>query len=230
MAGKTTDDARAHGFDRAGRRGHHQTRLEEIANAGTHYLALVASLVGLPFLVIASVLRGDAWQIVGATVFGIALVLLYAASTVYHALPVSRAKEVWRLLDHSAIYLVIAASYTPFALGVLRGPVGWSILATVWALAIAGILFKTKLGFRFPRASTALYLAMGWMGVLAAGPLVENLDTAGVSWLVAGGLSYTFGVVFFAWEGLLFAHALWHVFVVVGSLCHYVAVLGYAIA
>jgi len=203
-----------------------QTRAEEIANSITHGLALLASVCAVPFLIMADARRHDPWQLVGGAVFGVSLVLLYGASTVYHALPQSRAKEIWRLLDHSAIYLVIAGTYTPFTLGALRGPWGWSLLAVAWTLAAAGIVFKSTIGFRFPHLSTGIYLLMGWMSVLAAGPMLAHVDTSGIAWLVAGGLSYTLGVVFFAWEGLFFGHTVWHLFVAAGSTCHFVAVLG----
>lgn len=208
--------------------GRQQTRAEEVANAITHGAALLASVFALPFLIAVDAQRHDPWQIVGGVIFGVSLVLLYAASTVYHALPESRAKQVWRVLDHSAIYLVIAGTYTPFTLGALRGPWGWSLLGLVWTLAAAGIVFKSTLGFRFPHLSTGVYLLMGWMGVLAAGPMLAHVDTSGITWLVAGGLSYTLGVVFFAWEGLLFGHTIWHLFVAAGSTCHFVAVIGSA--
>ncbi|MBI5506804.1 MAG: hemolysin III family protein [Deltaproteobacteria bacterium] len=208
--------------------GRQQTRAEEVANSITHGVALLASLLALPILIVVDARRHDPWQIVGGVIFGVSLVLLYAASTVYHALPESRAKEVWRVLDHSAIYLVIAGTYTPFTLGALRGPWGWSLLALVWTLAAAGIVFKSTLGFRFPHLSTGVYLLMGWMGVLAAGPMLAHVDTSGIAWLVAGGLSYTLGVVFFAWEGLLFGHTIWHLFVAAGSTCHFVAVISSA--
>lgn len=208
--------------------GREHTSEEELAAAIASAVSLGASLVGFALLVAASIVRDDPWQIVGSAVFGASLVALYAASTVYHALPVSRAKDFWRLLDHSAIYLVIAGTYTPFALGALRGPWGWSLLATVWTLAIAGIVVKSRYGFAFPRLSTGVYLAMGWMGVLAAQPVVTHVDPVGIVWLVAGGLSYTLGVVFFVWEELLFAHTIWHLFVAAGSACHFFAVIGHA--
>ena len=208
--------------------GRAQTRTEEIANAITHGMALLASLFAVPFLIMVDAGRHDPWQIVGGAIFGVSLVLLYCASTVYHALPTSRAKEIWRVLDHSAIYLVIAGTYTPFALGALRGPWGWSLLAVAWTLAAAGIIFKTTVGFRFPHLSTGVYLLMGWMGVLVAGPVLRHVDSTGVAWLVAGGLSYTLGVVFFAWESLVFGHTVWHLFVAAGSACHFFAVLGSA--
>ena len=208
-----------------------QTLGEEIANAVTHGAGLVASLAALPVLILAALNQQDVWQIVGGTVFGVTLVLLYLASTVYHALPLrrSRAKRVLRVLDHSAIYLLIAGTYTPFTLGALRGPWGWALLGTIWGLALFGILAKFTLGFRFPRLSTALYIAMGWLVVVALHPLATRVSPAGLAWLVAGGLCYTGGVIFYATDTRIrYGHALWHLFVLAGSVCHFVAVLGHA--
>jgi hemolysin III len=206
-----------------------QTPREELANSVIHGAALVASIAALPVLVLSAAARRDVWQIVGGAVFGVTLVLLYLASTLYHALPVSPAKRVLRVLDHTAIYLLIAGTYTPFTLGALRGPWGWALLGTIWALALFGILAKCTVGFRFPRLSTVLYLAMGWLVVVGLQPLVTHVSPAGVAWLVAGGLCYTGGVVFYATDGRLrYGHALWHVFVLAGSVCHFVAVLRHA--
>jgi hemolysin III len=156
-------------------------------------------------------------------------VLLYSASTLYHALPVGGAKRVFRVLDHSAIYLLIAGTYTPFTLGALRGPWGWALLGTIWTLAVFGILAKSTLGFRFPQLSTVLYLAMGWLVLIAIRPLVVHVSPAGLVWLFAGGVCYTAGVAFYATDTRLrYGHALWHVFVVAGSACHVAAVLWYA--
>jgi hemolysin III len=201
---------------------------EEIANSVTHGVALAASIAALPLLIVAAAARGDPWQIVGGSIFGATLILLYAASTLYHALPHSRAKRVFRVLDHSAIYLLIAGTYTPFALGALRGAWGWALFGSVWTLAVLGITAKATLGFRFPRLSAAVYVAMGWLAVVAIRPLSNELGLAGIMWLIAGGLCYTAGVVFFAWERLRYGHMVWHIFVTAGSVCHFFAVLWYA--
>ena len=201
---------------------------EEIANSVTHGVAALASVAALPILLAVTIARGDPWQIVGGAIFGATLILLYTASTLYHALTHSGAKRVFRVLDHSAIYLLIAGTYTPFALGALRGPWGWSLLGAVWALAALGITAKATLGFRFPRLSTAIYIGMGWLGVIAFRPLMAHIGTAGIMWLVAGGLCYTAGVIFFAWERLRYGHMVWHLFVAAGSVCHFFAVLWYA--
>jgi hemolysin III len=209
-------------------RGRQPSLGEEIASSVTHGVALLASIAALLLLIVVGVARGDAWQVVGGSIFGATLIVLYAASTLYHALPHPRAKHVFRILDHSAIYLLIAGTYTPFALGALRGPWGWSLLALVWALAVLGIIAKSTMGFRFPRLSTAIYLLMGWLSLVAIKPLATHLGPAGMAWLLAGGLAYTAGVVFFAWERLRYSHMVWHLFVAAGSVCHFCAVLWYA--
>ncbi len=207
-----------------------QSLSEEIANSVTHGVGLLASLAALPLIILAAAGRRDPWQLVGGAVFGITLVLLYLASTLYHALPVCRAKRVLRLLDHAAIYLLIAGTYTPFTLGVLRGRWGWALLGTIWALALLGIAAKCMVGFRFPRLSTMLYLAMGWLIVIALHPLVSRISPGGLALLAAGGLCYTGGVVFYATDGRLrYGHALWHLCVIAGSVCHFLAVLWYAV-
>jgi hemolysin III len=181
-------------------------------------------------LVAGALARQDPWQVVGGAVFGAMLVLVYAASTVYHALPPSRHKALWRVIDHSAIYLLIAGTYTPFTLGALRGPWGWGLLVAIWGLAMGGIVFKMTLGFRFPKTSAAFYLVMGWLVVIAIEPLTTHVQRQGVYWLLAGGLCYTLGVVFFSWHRLRYAHLVWHLFVLGGSVCHFFAVLLYAAA
>ena len=202
---------------------------EEIANSIIHGMALLASLAALPILIVAGAVRNDPWQLVGGAVFGATLVLLYSASTLYHAMPASPTKRVLRVVDHSAIYFLIAGSYTPFMLGALRGPVGWTFLVTIWALAVLGIAAKSLYGFRYPHVSTAFYLAMGWLIVLALRPLMTHVSPAGLAWLFAGGLCYTLGVVFYATDGRVrYGHAIWHGFVAAGSVCHFCAVLWYA--
>lgn len=199
---------------------------ETIANSVTHGVGLAASLIALPLVIFASLKRGDPLQVVGAAVFGLSLVLLYGASTVYHSFPRSSATRVLRMIDHSAIYLLIAGSYTPFALGPLRGPWGWALLAAVWAMALIGIALKSIHGFVRPGLSTTLYIAMGWLSIVAVRPLITHVGAAGFWWLLAGGLCYTGGVVFYATDTRLrYGHAVWHVFVLAGSTCHFFAVL-----
>ena len=203
---------------------------EEIASSVTHGVGLAGSIVALPFLILAAARDGDAWRVTSAAIFGSSLIILYAASTLYHALPYSlaRAKHVFRVIDHSAIYFLIAGTYTPFLLGPLRGPWGWSLFIVIWLLAVAGIVMKSTLGIRWVRASTIVYLLMGWIGIVAVKPLLDRVSPAGLVWLLAGGLAYTAGVVFYAWDRLRYGHAVWHLFVATGSLCHVVAVLRYA--
>ncbi len=206
-----------------------QTLGEEIANSISHGVALLAALAGVPFLLV-SVSHLAAANIVGAAVFGATMILLYLTSTLYHALPMGRAKQVFMKLDHGAIYLFIAGSYTPFALGALGGPWGWTLFGLVWGMAALGITLKAFDRLSHPWLSTGLYLAMGWIVLIAAVPLVERVPTAGVTLLVAGGLAYTVGVVFFLLDNKVrYAHAIWHAFVAAGTGLHFFAVLGYAV-
>jgi hemolysin III len=206
-----------------------QTRGEEIANSVSHAVALLAAAIAVPFLIVAAARHGGAANVVGASVFATTMLLLYGTSTLYHALPDSRAKRVFMKLDHGAIYLFIAGSYTPFALGVLGGPWGWTLFGLVWGMAAMGVTLKAFDRLSHPLLSTGLYLAMGWLVLIAAVPLVERVPVPGLALLVAGGLAYTGGVVFFLLDSRFrFAHAVWHVFVVAGTAFHYFAVLGYA--
>ena len=206
-----------------------QSRGEELANSLSHGLGLIAALVATPFLVLQAVRQGDAAFMVGASVFAATMVLLYLASTLYHALPVGRAKRVFRVIEHSAIFLLIAGTYTPFTLGVLRGTWGWSLLGVVWGIAVAGVVLKALNRLTHPIITTSLYLLMGWLIVIAAEPLSERVPASGLLWLVAGGLAYTIGVFFFALDSRLrYGHFIWHLFVMAGTACHYFAVFWYA--
>lgn len=202
---------------------------EEIANSVSHGIGLLLSLIVLPVLILAALRQGSASALVGATVFAVSLVVLYCASTIYHALPPNRAKQFFRLLDHVAIFLLIAGTYTPFTLGVLRGPLGWTLLALVWGMAILGITLKVVWGFRYKAVSTGMYLAMGWMAVIAVQEVWLRMPVSGIKWLLAGGLAYTVGVVFFVAERMRYNHLAWHLFVLISSTCHTCAVLWYAI-
>lgn len=197
---------------------------DEVANAITHGLGVLLSVGGGAVLITLAAFTGDPWTIVGASVFVGTLVLLYASSTLYHAIPFDRAKAWLKTLDHCAIYGLIAGTYTPFLIGGLRGPWGWSLLVTIWGLAVAGVVFKLFYIGRFKLLSTLIYVAMGWLVVVATGPMREALPGTTLAWLVAGGLAYTAGVVFYLakWR---FAHAVWHGFVLAGSVCHFAAVL-----
>ena len=202
---------------------------EEIANSVSHAIAMLAALAATPVLIMTAAQRGGAADIVGASVFAATMVLLYLASTLYHALPGSRAKRVFQILDHAAIFLLIAGTYTPFTLGALRGTWGWTLFGLVWSLALIGIVLKVVYGVRQPRLSTLLYLAMGWLVVIAIKPLLLNVSTDGLLWLLAGGVAYTSGVAFFATgERIRYGHFIWHLFVIAGTSCHFVAVWLYA--
>lgn len=205
-----------------------QTPREELANSLSHGFGLAASLVAAPVLVASAATNGDAAFLVGSVVFAISLILLYLASTWYHTLPVGRRKEILRRFDHAAIYVLIAGSYTPFTLGALRGAWGWTLFGIIWSAALIGVFLKLFAGVRRERVSTAIYLLMGWLVVIAIVPLLENVPTAGVAWLAAGGLAYTGGVVFYVMRRLRYAHFIWHLFVLAGSTCHFFAVLWYA--
>lgn len=191
----------------------------------THAVGVAAGLIAIPWLVATAAGTGDPWRIVSGVIFGLSALLLFATSVAYHAATEPRTKSRLRRLDHSAIYLLIAGSYTPFTLGVLRGPWGWSLFGVVWGLALAGILAKTILGVRFRLASTLLYVGMGWVGVVAARPLMQALSGHELAWIAAGGLVYTAGVPFYLWKSKPYTHAVWHVFVLAGAACHFVAVL-----
>lgn len=204
-----------------------QSAGEEIANSVSHGVGFLAVLAATPFLVKGAIPHGVA-SIVGVSIFAATMAFLYLASTVYHAIPSSRAKRVFRVIDHGAIFLLIAGTYTPFTLGIMRGAWGWAILGTVWALALAGVIFKVVGGLRYPIAGTAIYLAMGWLAVVAILPLWERMPHAGLMWLVAGGVAYTGGVVFYAMKRVRYSHFLWHLCVLAGTTCHVFAVIGYA--
>jgi hemolysin III len=199
---------------------------EEWLNCAVHVVGIVASLVALPVLVMTARRTGDPWLLAGGLAFGLSALLMFSTSSLYHATTNPQARLRLRRVDHAAIYLLIAGTYTPFTLGVLRGGWGWSLAAVIWTLALLGIVFKTtSLGFRFHRTSVALYVAMGWLAVVAVKPLMRQLSTSELGWLVAGGLCYTLGVAFYVWKSRPYTHAIWHVFVLAGVACHFVTVL-----
>jgi len=206
-----------------------QSRAEEVANSVSHGIGLGAAMVGVPILIVDTARRADAALIVGVSVFCATVLILYLASAIYHALPAGQVKRVFRVLDHSSIFLLIAGTYAPFTLGVLRGPWGWTLFGVLWGLAIVGVMSKIIGGTSHPILSTALYLVMGWLVVVAVDPLVTRMPLAGLLWLLAGGGCYTAGVVFFALDSRLrYGHLIWHLFVLSGTVCHYLAVLWYA--
>lgn len=201
---------------------------EEIANSISHGLGLLLAIIGLPVLIINALHSSDATAVTGAVVFGSSTIALYLASTLYHAVAHERLKSVLQRLDHAAIYLLIAGTYTPIALGVLHGTRGLILLGVIWSLALLGLGFKLVVGARFERASTALYLGMGWMALVVIRPLWQQMPTGGLILLFAGGAAYTLGVVFFMLhERLRYSHFIWHLFVLTGTGCHYVTVLRY---
>jgi hemolysin III len=201
---------------------------EEIANSLSHGAGLVAALVAMPFLIGHAARTGSGAFLLGANVFASTVLLLYLGSTLYHALPAGDAKHVFRVIEHSAIYLLIAGTYTPFTLGVLRGAWGWSLLALVWGLAAVGVILEVTGGLRHPGLSLVLYLGMGWLVVVAIQPLWLRMQPAGLAWLVAGGIAYTAGVGFYAAKRLRYGHLVWHLFVLAGTACHFMAVRFYA--
>jgi hemolysin III len=202
---------------------------EEIANSVSHGIGFLAAVVATPFLVVAAARRGGWLAVVGASLFAGTVIMLYLASAIYHALPSNKAKRVFRVIDHSAIFLLIAGTYTPFTLGVLRGVWGWTLFGIVWTLAVLGVALKATGGIRYPRLSTMLYVCMGWLALIAIRPLWVRVPVAGWAWLIAGGLAYTAGVAFYAAERVRYGHFVWHLFVLMGTVCHFFAVLWYAV-
>ncbi|MFA5699790.1 MAG: hemolysin III family protein [Desulfuromonas sp.] len=206
-----------------------QSRSEELANSISHGIALGAMLVGTPFLILNAVRQGEVGYIIGAAVFCATAILLYLSSTLYHALKPGKAKRVFRTIEHSAIFLLIAGTYTPFTLGVLGGAWGWTLFGLVWGLALVGVVLKAFKWLSNPIFSTSIYLLMGWLMIIAVKPLLARVPTPGLLWLLAGGLAYTVGVAFYATDSRLkFGHLIWHFFVMAGTACHYFAVLWYA--
>jgi hemolysin III len=201
---------------------------EELAHSLTHGAGLLLAIAALVLMIVFAAQKGSAIRVVSSTVYGVTLVVLYASSMFYHALPSGRGKRVFGILDHAAIFLLIAGTYTPFALVTLAGGWGWSLFAVIWGLAIGGIVLEAVSRGRMRRVQLLLYLVMGWGIVAAARPLVRELATGGLALLLAGGLAYTLGVVFFVWRRP-FHHAVWHIFVLAGSICHFFAVFLYVI-
>ena len=198
---------------------------EELANALTHGLGATLALAGGAVLITLAARYGDAWQLIGATVFGVCLLLLYVASTLYHAIQVPVAKARLKVFDHCAIYLLIAGTYTPFTLIGLRGELGWWLFAAIWTFAVAGVVFKLFFTGRFKLLSTLIYIAMGWLVLAAIVPVFRALDGWTFGWLLAGGACYTLGTFFYHRPSMRYSHAVWHMFVIAGSVCHYVSVM-----
>ena len=206
-----------------------QSTREEVANSISHGIALLVIILAVaPILLINAARSGSAGNVAGVGVFTLSLIMVYLASTVYHALPPGRGKQLFHALDHSAIFLLIAGTYTPFMLGVLKGGWGWTLLAIVWSMAIAGIALKVAARVNNTRFFVFLYLAMGWLALIAARTIIDRVPIAGLIWILAGGFAYTIGLVFFGLDRLRYNHFVWHIFVLVGSACHIFAVLWYA--
>jgi hemolysin III len=205
----------------------HQSRGEEIANSISHGLGVLMAIGATPFLILKAIPLGTI-AVVGASVFGATMIILYSASTLYHAFPHSRTKRVFQVLDHSSIFLLIAGTYTPFTLSVLQGTWGWTLFGIVWSLAIFGVILKSVGGAGTSRLSIALYLGMGWLAVAAVKPLWTSLSGWGLFWLLAGGIFYSAGVLFFAYDHRIrYGHFIWHLFVLAGTASHVVAILRY---
>lgn len=202
---------------------------EEIANSVSHGVGLLLAITGLVVLAVITGVGGDPWRIVGVSIFGATLVLLYGASTLYHSIPHARVQKLLQNIDHTAIYLLIAGTYTPVMLVNLRGPWGWSIFGVVWGLALLGIAFQYTHLHRMERIRVILYVIMGWTAVVAAVPMLSAIDPRGLALILAGGLAYTGGIGFYAWRRLPYHHAIWHVCVLAGSVCHFFAVLYYVV-
>ena len=201
---------------------------EEIANSVSHGVGFLAAAASAPVLVLSAVRHGGVARIAGASVFAATMVLLFLTSALYHSLPRNRAKRVFQVLDHAAIFLMIAGTYTPFTLGVLRGTWGWTLFGLVWSLALAGVVLTAVGGVRYPKLTTGLYLAMGWLILVAVKPLWLRMPSEGLLWLFAGGIAYTVGVAFYAAKRVRYSHFVWHLFVIAGASCHFIAVLRFA--
>ncbi|WP_129726518.1 PAQR family membrane homeostasis protein TrhA [Ectobacillus funiculus] len=200
---------------------------EEIANSITHGIGALLSIAALVLLIVFSALHGTAWHVVSFTLFGSTMVILYLSSTLVHALPRGKAKDVFEILDHSSIYFFIAGTYTPFLFIAVKGWLGWTLFGIVWGLAVAGTVFKSFFVKKFLHISTLLYVIMGWLIVFAWKPLVQGVPHNGVVLLVIGGILYTVGAIFYVWRGFKFHHAIWHVFVIAGTTMHFFSVLLY---
>lgn len=205
------------------------TKNEEIMNAVTHGIGAGLSIAGLVVLVVFASMQSDAWKIVASAIYGASMIVLYTASTLYHSFSKTKVASKLNMFDHISIYYLIAGSYTPFMLVNLRGGWGWSIFGVVWACAIAGTVLKIIYGNQLRKVSTIIYLAMGWMIIIAIYPFVKNVETGGIILVVLGGLSYTVGVIFYKWKSLPFNHAIWHLFVLAGTVLQFFAVLFYVV-
>ncbi len=198
---------------------------EEIFNSITHGIGTLLSIAALVLLIVFAAIKGNAWHVVSFTIFGSTLVLLYLASTLYHSFTKEKVKNLFARFDHAAIFLLIAGTYTPFLLTAIRGTFGWTLFGIVWAVAIAGVVIRSIYLTRFRKLMVGLYLAMGWMFVVAIGPMMKNLPGISLLFLLLGGIFYSIGVVFYSWRSLKYGHGIWHLFVLAGSIMHFFAVI-----
>jgi hemolysin III len=199
--------------------------VEELPNALTHGFGLLCSILGFVVLLVVTLIRGGKWQIISCAIYGITLICVYAASTLYHGVSSPRWKKGFLLFDHCAIYLLIAGTYTPFLLVNLRGGWGWPMFGVIWGIAVSGALFKLLFADRFPILSVALYLGMGWLGIIAAKEVYLHVPSMGLAWIFAGAFAYSIGVIFYACKKIPHHHVIWHLLVMAGSGCHYIAIL-----
>lgn len=198
---------------------------EEIFNSVTHGIGTLLSIAALVLLIVFAAIKGDAWHVVSFSIFGTTLVLLYLSSTLYHSFTKEKIKNLFARFDHAAIFLLIAGTYTPFLLTALRGTLGWTLFGIIWAVAIAGVVIRSIYLTRFRKLMVGLYLAMGWMFVVAIGPMMKNLPTISIVFLFLGGIMYSVGVIFYSWRNLKFGHGIWHLFVLAGSIMHFFSVI-----
>lgn len=205
------------------------TLAEEIFHSLSHGAGVILSIAGLSWMLYVSIEAADPWRISASIVYGATLITLFLSSTIYHAMHASKHRDVFKLLDHCAIYLLIAGTYTPFLLVAMRTTTGWWLFGAIWTLATAGILTKLWFRHRFPKTALAGYLIMGWLVVIAAPQIAAAIGPGGMTWMIAGGLAYTVGAAFYASKQLVFSHAIWHVFVLVGGICHFLAVIWYVL-
>lgn len=208
---------------------HTFTRGEEIANAITHGVGAVLSIVGLTLLIVLSSLEGTPWHVISFTIYGVTMLLLYVSSTLVHSFPEGKVKDLFEIFDHSSIYLFIAGTYTPFLFIAVKGTTGWTLFGIVWGIALAGIVFKAFFVKKFFFISTILYVFMGWMIVFAWDSLTQNIAHQGIVLLVVGGVLYTIGAVFYVWRGFRFHHMIWHMFVLGGTVLHFLAIILYVL-
>ncbi len=205
-----------------------QTEKEELANSISHGIGLAGAIIAAPILIFYSAEHGDAWAVAGASVFITTAILLYLSSTLFHSMKQGKLKEIYQIVDHAAIFLLIAGTYTPFTLGVLRGATGWTLFGIVWAIAAGGIILKVVVGVKYMKFWVALYVTMGLLIIVAVKPLMEAMPIAGLYWIAAGGAAYILGIIFYAMPHKRYAHFVWHLFVLAGTSCHFIAIMFYS--